>query len=827
MKVIFITEKPSVAREYEKVLQINSTSKQNGFIEGFSPVLSKDVIITWAYGHLIKISEPEDQNKNWSNTNWTAEQLPMIPDVFNYEPYKDKIEQFNIIKNLYTRKDIETIYYAGDSGREGIYIQALIRNQIFKAKPNCNEKVVWLNNQTEQEILRGIKEAKPYNDYQCMINSGYARAMSDWLIGMNFTRAFTLTSHKLVNTGRVMTPTLAMIVSRQQEIDNFTKTPYFGIKANEKANWKAVKGSKFFESPKLYNENGFANIQDAQNLVNILSRDMRLRVEDVKVQTKTEYAPYLFNLADLQAYCSKAYKITPTQALDIVQSLYEKKLTSYPRTDSRFLSSAVAQELKSHGKNIPARYVDDSKVTDHYAIIPTLQGNPSTLQGLEEKVYKVILKRFEDTMKPPYIYDAVSIKYLHTSGEYFFESFRKIKQYGFKSDDEQSEDEITQKCEEDEVSDKPIPNKFDIISVSKFEIKSMETTPPKPYTTGSIILAMEKAGKLIEDEELREQIKTCGIGTSATRGSIIEKLIEKKFISVDKKQKISPTEFGKAVIPIIEKFDITLTSPIKTADMEAHLEAIVQNELSISEYMSSVNDYVEETTRRILENNTFNLSGYASGNSGATYNCPCCNAILKNGKFGWFCDCKFSLNNEICGRKMTETDLKDVLKNGRTKVHTFKSKAGKDFKACLVLDKENKKLTFEFENTNSSASTSKNGWGKPNNKTANDNSSQFKTPPNTSSNTKGAWGKPASNSAPNSPKKWGSSSTTSTQNSTATQAQWGSKSQTYTSQKSKGWGNSNTNSTPNTTSNSSNATSSGWGKPTSNTKSNWSSWGKK
>lgn len=824
MKYIFITEKPSVAREYEKVLQINATSKQNGFIEGFSPVLSKDVIITWAYGHLIKISEPEDQNKNWSNTNWTIEQLPMIPDVYNYEPYKDKMEQFNIIKSLYTRKDIDTIYYAGDSGREGIYIQALIRNQIFKANPNCKEKVVWLNNQTEQEILRGIREAKPYSDYQCMINSGYARAMSDWLIGMNLTRAFTLTSHKLVNTGRVMTPTLAMIVSRQQAIDSFNKTPYFGIKANEKANWKAVKESHFFESPRLYNENGFANIEDAQNLVNILSRDMRLRVEDVKVQTKTEYAPYLFNLADLQAYCSKAYKITPTQALDIVQSLYEKKLTSYPRTDSRFLSSAVAQELKSHGKNIPDRYVDDSKVTDHYAIIPTLQGNPTSLTGLEEKVYKVILKRFEDTMKPPFIYDAVSIKYLHTSGEYFFESFRKVKQYGFKSNEEECEDEITQIKEDEEISDKPIPNKFDIISVSKFEIKSMETTPPKPYTTGSIILAMEKAGKLIEDEELREQIKTCGIGTSATRGSIIEKLIEKKFISVDKKQKISPTEFGKAVIPIIERFDSTLISPIKTADMEAHLEAIVQNELSISEYMSSINEYVEETTRRILENNTYDLSGYANGNSGNSYNCPCCNNVLKYGRYGWYCDCKFSLNLEICGHKMTETDLKSIINNGKTKAHKFKSKAGKDFKACLVLDKETKRLTFEFENSNEANNTSKSGWGNQNNTSSNAKVSQAKSSSNSPSKQAGSWGQSSTNSASPTTKKWGSSNNSSSQNQSSSQAKWGSNSQSAPSQTAKAWGKPNPNSQPN----SSNSSKGSWGQTSTNNKSNWNNgWGKK
>ena len=725
MKTIFITEKPSVAQEYRKVLKLAVSDRTDGYVEGFSPVLNKDVIITWAVGHLIGICSPEDQNPDWGG-RWSADKLPMIPKQFKYEPQKATYKQFKIVKSLYTRKDIEAIYYAGDSGREGIYIQALIRNQIFKTAPKIDERVVWIDSYTEESILNGIKTAKPYSDYQNMIDSGYARAKADWLIGMNFTEGFTLTSGKLINTGRVVTPTLAMIVNRQNEIDNFTKTFFYGIKADDSIQWKAVKGSRFFESDLLYNETGFLKIDDANALCNEFNQDKKLTVDNVKVQTKTEYAPYLFNLADLQAYCSKAFKISPAQTLSYAQNLYEKKFTTYPRTDCRFLSSAVAADLKSKGMNIPARYVDDSKVTDHYAIIPTFHGNPSSLSGLEEKVYKVILKRFEDIMKPPFIYDAVSVTYLHSNKEYLFENFRKIKQTGFREN-----------VDDEDVSSKDIPKKGDTISVKHFAVKESETKPPVSYTTGSLILAMEKAGKLIEDEELREQIKTCGIGTSATRAAIIEKLKEKEFITVDSKQKIAPTAFGKAVIPIVEKYDEALVSPVKTADMESKLNAIAMGELDIDSYMETVNEYVSETTKKILSSNNEKLSGFnSSASSGKMFNCPCCGNVLKFGRYGWYCEkSDFSFGLEIFGHKMKESDLEDLLTKGKTKLYTFKWNSGKSSKARIVIDKSKKSGTgFEFDNSAPKKSTgsktktsakatwgsnrttsSSSTWGKPNN----------------------------------------------------------------------------------------------------------------
>lgn len=620
MSTIFITEKPSVAQEYRKVLKIQSNGKTDGYVEGFSTVMNTNVIITWAVGHLIGICSPEEQNPDWGGV-WSREKLPMIPETFRYKPQSATAKQFNVVKSLYTRKDIDCIYYAGDSGREGIYIQALIRNQIFRTAPKFQEKVVWIDSFTEQAILDGIHKARPYADYQHMIDSGYARAISDWLIGMNFTQAFTLSAGKLIKVGRVMTPTLAMVVKRQDEIDHFVKTPYFGVKADGFASWRAVKESRFADSPLLYSDTGFRKKEDAENLVRECSQDMHLNVENVNVQKKTEYAPYLFNLADLQAYCSRQFKISPSKTLEYAQSLYEKKFTTYPRTDSRFLSTAVAQDLQKQGYAIPKRYVDDNKVTDHYAIIPTLHGDKNTLSGTEKQVYEAIEKRFMDTMKPPFVYDAVSVTYLHRNGERFFESFRIVREKGFK-----------EKIDGDDIVTKPIPEKGSTVAVDSFSVYDMETKPPSVYTTGSLILAMEKAGKLIEDEELREQIKTSGIGTSATRAGIIEKLSTPdkngiSFITIDgKSQKVIPTEFGKKIVPVIEEFDSTLTSPVKTADMENHLSAIADGSMQYEEYLAQVKEYVSSISGKVLSDNSNAgaFSGMGKSSFDAIGKCPKC-----------------------------------------------------------------------------------------------------------------------------------------------------------------------------------------------------------
>ena len=624
-KTIFITEKPSVAREYAKVLKVPS-GNSNGYIEGKSPVLGKDVIITWAVGHLVGLCMPEEHDPSWKA--WRMDALPIIPDEFRYKVLSATNSQFRVIKSLYTRKDLACIYYAGDSGREGIYIQALIRNQIFKKSPDCLEKVVWIDSFTEESILKGIRDAQPYDNYLPIIESGYARAIDDWLIGLNLSRAFTISEGhgEVIPVGRVMTPTLSMVVKRQEEIDHFVKTDFYGVRADA-ASWKAVKSSKYFDSPLLYNENGFRSRRDALRLCNECGADMSLTVEDVKVQTKKQYAPYLFNLADLQAYCSKSYHISPAQTLKIAQSLYEKKYTTYPRTDSRFLSTAVQKDLeKKYGYRIPQRYVDDSKIVDHYAIIPTFEGDARALTGLEQSVYMAIYKRIMDTMKPPFIYDAVSIQYVHTNGEKFFESYRIVKQKGFK-----------EKIEEDDISDKPAPKKGDRIPVHAYTVKSMETKAPTPYTTGTLILAMEKAGKLVEDEELREQIKTCGIGTSATRAEIVDKLIRDKLIIADKKQKITPTEKGKTVISLISRYDESIISPIKTADMEQQLRLIAEARLSRDRHKEDIANYLKGIIGKIMQN-------YSETSIGR---CPHCGGNLVEGNYGLYC-----ANN--CGMRISK-----------------------------------------------------------------------------------------------------------------------------------------------------------------------------
>lgn len=662
MPTIFITEKPSVAQEYKRILQV-SGGTGDGYIEGKSGYLGKDVIITWAVGHLISIAQPNEQDEKW-NVKWAEMPMPIIPSNFKYKPIPSSAKQFQIVKKLFRRNDIDAIYYAGDSGREGIYIQALIRNSVFGGKdPKFDERVVWINSFTETEIKRGIKEAKPYHDYDKMIQSGYARAISDWLIGMNFTIALSLACKgKAINTGRVMTPTLAMIVNRQNEIDNFVKTDYYGVSADigKEINWKAVKESRFFESDELYNENGFLKEQDCDKLIAEFVKDMSLTVSDVKVQKKSELAPLFFNQTDLQSYCSKTFHISPSDTLAIAQELYEEKYTTYPRTSARVISTAVAQDYKKRfGYNIPSKYVDDSQIEDHYAIIPTFEGNADKLTGLKAKVYNAIHKRFMDSMKPAFEYDAVSVTYRHSNGEFFFDSFKNITQTGWKFVEE------TEKVHYD------VPAKGLTVKVSAFNKRNLETTPPTAYTTGSLVAEMEKAGKYLDDKELKSVLKGVkGIGTDATRAGIVKKLIDKEFILVDSKQKVTPTAFGKAIIPIVAKYDEQLVSPAKTAEMETKLSDIANGNISYNSYISEVESYVADTTKRIQSGSGDSLVGV----QGATYgskaapsneplpNCPHCGAELTYGKFGIYCTnkCGVSLTS-VFKKELTDKQIRTLL----------------------------------------------------------------------------------------------------------------------------------------------------------------------
>ena len=604
---IFTTEKPSVAQEYVKVLQIKKEGKTNGYVQGYSPVLGKEVQVTWAVGHLISLASVPEQlaGKALSATakkeyHWNLNNLPIFPDKYLYLVNYTTKDQYNVIKSLYTAKDVDAIYYAGDSGREGIYIQALIRNQIFGGKtPNFDEKVVWIDSQTEEEILRGIREAKPYSSYKNKIDSGYARAIDDFLIGMNGSEGLTVASKNLIVTGRVMTPTLNMVVERQKEIDNFVPTDYYGINANPNGynfvpKWKAVKGSAMYESDLLYNETGFLKEKDAkdflENNLKFNGSPIDLEVDEVKITEKKETAPLLFSLGELQKFCSKKYHISPDETLNIVQSLYEKKMTTYPRTDARVLSSAVAKDLEQKlGKKVPAQYIDDSAITDHYAIIPTFQNHLNQCNDLEKQIFNDIMLRFKAIFMPAYVYDSIAITLKSGSKEKFFTTEKTEKQLGWKELYQEDKTLVISK----------IPDKGDVLP-SIMSINPMQTKPPVAYTTGTLIEAMEKAGKFIDDDELKAVIKGTGIGTSATRAGIIKKLADKNYITINgKTQKVAPTETGKAIIPVIAKVDERLVSPEKTADLEQRLADIDNGTIGRDEHTEYMREYINELVDKI------------------------------------------------------------------------------------------------------------------------------------------------------------------------------------------------------------------------------------
>ena len=597
-KKLLITEKPSVAMEFAKALKI-TTSRKNGYLE------SENWIITWCVGHLVTMSYPEKYDEKLKF--WRLETLPFIPKEWKYEIIPAVQNQFNVVKELMQREDIEEIYNAGDSGREGEYIQRLV---FMMAKPNPNAKMkrVWIDSQTEEEIVRGIKEAKDLSEYDSLSDSAYLRAKEDYLIGINFSRLLSIIYGKRlakqinedkasISVGRVMTCVLGMIVSREREIRNFVKTKYYKIvgefgneNSSFKAEWKVNDKSKWFESNKLYNETGLKKEQDAKDFI-ISLQGKKAVVTELKKSKQKENAPLLFNLAEIQNECTKRFKIKPDETLEIIQNLYEKKLVTYPRTDARVLSTAVAKEINKNLNGIAkgfkdeeiqgfikkmveekystnlikTKYVNDSKITDHYAIIPTGQGyeNYNNLPELQKQVYKVIVKRFLAIFYPPAEYSKVQVT-VKVDNETFYANGKVCVKKGFleilKPTDKNMEKKSTNneknvendnentknEKQDDKNSDLEILKqlkKGQEIETKNYEIKEAETSPPNRYNSGSIILAMENAGKLIEEEELREQIKGAGIGTSATRAEIMKKLEKIKYIEINAKtQIITPTK---------------------------------------------------------------------------------------------------------------------------------------------------------------------------------------------------------------------------------------------------------------------------------------------
>ena len=629
---LLIAEKPSVAMEFAKALKVNTTRK-NGYLEG------NEWIITWCVGHLVTMSYPEKYDENLKY--WNLNTLPFIPEEFKYEVIPAVQNQFNIVKGLLTREDVTEIYIATDSGREGEYIYRLV-DKMAEVKEDKIRKRVWIDSQTEEEIQKGIKEAKDWKEYNSLSDSAYLRAKEDYLIGINFSRLLSIIFGKRIakdineekvsiSIGRVMTCVLGMVVSREREIKNFVKTKYYKIignfgdeESNFKAEWKVGEKSKLYNSPFLYNESGFKSEEHAKKFI-ISLKDKKAIVSEIKKSKQKENAPLLFNLAEIQNECTKTFKIKPDETLEIIQELYEKKLVTYPRTDARVLSTAIAKEI---GKNlnglyknftdeeissyikkmveekystnlIKTKYVNDSKITDHYAIIPTGQGfeNYDKLSELKKNVYKLIVKRFIAIFYPPAEYNKVNLT-IDVEGEEFNASGRVCVNKGFlevlksrvKNDEENENLKILSKLK-----------KMQEIKVLNYETKDSETSPPSRYNSGGMVLAMENAGKLIEDEELREQIKGAGIGTSATRGEIIKKLERIKYIEINSKtQIITPTAKGEAIYDIVNKSIPDMLNPNLTASWEKGLDMVAKKEIAPEIFMEKLKKYINSKINKLV-----------------------------------------------------------------------------------------------------------------------------------------------------------------------------------------------------------------------------------
>ena len=676
-KSLYIAEKPSVAQEFAKALHIN-TQRKDGYLE------SAEAIVTWCVGHLVTMSYPEKYDIKYKR--WSLDTLPFLPREFKYEVIPGVQKQFEIVKGLLNREDVDTIYVCTDSGREGEYIYRLVAQ--MAGVHGKKEKRVWIDSQTEEEIMRGIREAKDLSAYDNLSASAYLRAKEDYLMGINFSRVLTLrygnsvsnylnTKYQAISVGRVMTCVLGMVVRREREIRAFVKTPFYRVLSsialegeNFEGEWRAVEGSRYFQTPYLYKENGFKEKAYAEKLIQELSVSQPLKCTVEKIERKKENRnpPLLFNLAELQNVCSKLFKISPDETLKIVQELYEKKLVTYPRTDARVLSTAAAKEIyknisglrnyehtaeiaqhiieQGNYKNLAkTRYVNDKQITDHYAIVPTGQGL-NTLRSVSltaQRVYETIVRRFVCIFYPPAVYQKISLV-TKIQNESFFSSFKVLLDEGYlkvatnsfakrkaadamssvnragaaDSEGSEEEDPDTGKnggnkaddSAEDMACDTRLLaalqnlKKGDILSVDSLSIKEGETSPPKRYNSGSMILAMENAGQLIEDEELRAQIKSCGIGTSATRAEILKKLCNIKYLALNKKtQVITPTLLGEMIFDVVNCSIRQLLNPELTASWEKGLNYVAEGSITEQEYMDKLEHFVRLRTRQVEDSN--------------------------------------------------------------------------------------------------------------------------------------------------------------------------------------------------------------------------------
>lgn len=653
-KSLYIAEKPSVAREFAKALKYDMKNR-DGYME------SNEAVVTWCVGHLVTMSYPEAYDEKYKR--WSLDTIPFIPDEFKYEVIDGVKKQFGIVSGLLNREDVETIYVCTDSGREGEYIYRLVERQA--GVEGKVRKRVWIDSQTEEEILRGIREAKDLSDYDNLSSAAYLRAKEDYLMGINFSRALTLkysypiknylqTDKAVVSVGRVMTCVLGMVVNREREIREFVKIPFYrillqiSIEGHECTfEWKAVEGSKYYQSPQIYKDNGFLKEEAADAFIAFLEEEPKQDpvIEKIEKKKETKNPPLLYNLAELQNDCSKLFKISPDETLRIAQELYEKKLTTYPRTDARVLSTAVAKEIQ---KNIgglknyhvasqyaaevlekgsyrgieKTRYVNDKQITDHYAIIPTGQGFGSlgSLHPTSAKVYEIIVRRFLSIFYPAAIYQKITIG-VKMKGETFSSGFKVLADQGYlkvaqnsfarKKAEEYTEEEKKEETKEEEAAcDASFMEALGALkkgmSLPAGELgkKEGETSPPKRYNSGSMILAMENAGQFIEDEELRAQIKGSGIGTSATRAEILKKLVHIKYLNLNKKtQIITPTLLGEMIYEVVSGSIRPLLDPRLTASWEKGLTLVASGEITEKEYMVKLDDFVTRRTNAVKQMN--------------------------------------------------------------------------------------------------------------------------------------------------------------------------------------------------------------------------------
>lgn len=767
-KSLIITEKPSVAQEFARILGVSG--RNDGYIE------NDGYVITWCVGHLVEMVYPEEYDEKYKK--WRLEDLPFLPKDYKYHVIPNVSKQYDVVHRMLHRADIDTVYWAGDAGKEGQTIEENIR-KFGGVREGMKELRVWIDSQTEEEILRGIREAKAMSEYDNLAKSGVMRTIEDYAMGINFSRAMSVKYGKLLNdaagtqsytaiaVGRVMTCVLGMVVIREREIRNFAETPFYRVAGSFlpmgsdaagsiEAEWKAVEGSKYYESPLLYKENGFKRQESARQLIDELTGKAAV-VNSIEKGIQKKRAPLLFNLAELQAECSKRFKISPDETLQVAQDLYEKKLTTYPRTDARVLSSAVAKEI---GKNInklknyePTRkyverilkegryrniansqYTDDGKITDHYAIIPTGQLTElESLNDLQRRVYDLIVRRFLSIFCPPAEYRTVKLV-VAVEGEKLFASAKALNVLGYleiaglpKNADTRTEagdgDGQAKESGQDNGRLLLLADQIqngDTLAVNGYALREGKTSPPKRYTSGSMVLAMENAGQLIEEEELREQIKGSGIGTSATRAEIIKKLIRIGYLNLNKKtQVLMPERLGEMVFEVVSMTVPALLNPKMTASWEKGLDGITGGTVMMDDYRGKLEDFIHKETVAIIEQNlTTQIASrihpfVGKGGKGLAakkslgIKCPVCGGTIETTPFGYGCSnykkdgtgCRFSIGT-VAGRDLSEEEVKALLAEGHTDVLSgFVSKSKKKFSASLILEKDEEgkvNVSFDF-----------------------------------------------------------------------------------------------------------------------------------